>query len=299
MKKRYPFLFIIIFFLTFSCKKIEPPAYLFIEEQDLKINTDNFRQIYDDEKIAILKQHDFREVFISLNGKELGFWHLPCSIPLMPDYSKENNIRITPCTRVPNVTLNTVQYTFLLSEERFFTLDKKGVYRLSDLNFEYAPSVSFPILETFSQYTEFKPRDTVYFTAPMEIYKAGNTSMGRIALTDSLDFFNVVSDTVILFGQGVQQYWEMEYKCENGEITTYLDFQNSLVIMPQQDMIVLPATTSWKKIYIDLTDVVSWAAGTSQRISFRLGMRGLKNSDTDKAYFYFRYVKLITMLAPY
>ena len=133
----------------------------------------------------------------------------------------------------------------------------------------------------------------------MEIYTKGDSTMGRIALEDSLDFFNVVSPYFELYGQGVRQYWEMYYKCENGSMTTYLDYQSSLAVLPQQDLIVLPATTSWKKIYIDLTDVVSWACGSANSISLRLGIRGLKESNVDNAFFYFDYIKLITMSAPY
>ena len=298
MKKRYFILFLLIFFLAFSCKKIETPAYLLLSADDFKINTDNFNKDhdtdYDNEALEIIRKQEFKDVFVSLNGKELGYWQLPCKIPLLPDYTKENTIRVTPCTRVPNVTVNTVPYYFLLSAERRLTLEKEGEYRLSDLNFEYAKDVTFPILETFSQFTDFEPRDSIY-TAHMEIYEG----MGRIALEDSLDFFNVVSRKVDLFGQGVRQYWEMEYKCVDGEMTTYLDFQSSLATLPQQDMIVLPATTSWKKIYIDLTEVVSWAVGTSTQISLRLGIRGLKKADSQNAYFYFKHVKLITMPALY
>ena len=213
----------------------------------------------------------------------------------MPDYTKENNIRVTPCTRVPNVTTYTVPYYFVLSQERFFTLVKEDSCRFTNLKFEYAPSVKFPILETFVQTTGFKPRDTIY-TVPMEIYKE---RMGRIALEDSLDFFNVTSREVVLYGQGVRQYWEMEYWCDNGEMTTYLDFINPIATMPQQDMIVLPASNSWKKIYIDITEIVSMAAGSATTIKLRLGIRGLKKSENQNAYFYFKHVKLVTMSAPF
>ena len=311
MKKRYSLLFFIIIFLTFSCKKIDAPAYLIISADDLKISTANFNEEHeldkelDNEELAILRQQDFTEVLISLNGRELGYWHLPCTIPLMPDYTKDNNIRITPCTRVPNVTLNSVPYHFLLSEERILTLEKEGEYRLSDLNFKYAPTVKVEVLETFIQTSSFKPRDTIY-TASMEIYKEENVSMGRIALEDSVDFFNVVLDVGdnvyvrdVYTKMKVRRYWEMNYYCDMGEITTYLEFPSPLGTLPQQDMIVLPASKSWKKIYIDITEIMSMAAGSSDKISLRLGMRGLKKSENQNAYFYFKNVKLITMLAPY
>jgi hypothetical protein len=234
---------------------------------------------------------------VSLNGKELGYWKLPCKIPLLPDYSKESNIRVIPCVRVPNVTLSCIAYKFLIPIERFLTLEKEGEYRLADLQFSYAKNVTFPILETFVQTTIFKPRDTVNNVVPMEIFYEDSLSVGRIALEDTLVYFNVVTPYVNLY-KGELHYWEMYYKCENGEMTTYLDFQNSSSILPQQDMIVLPATNSWKKIYIDISEIVSWVSGNANRVSVRLGIRGLKKSDSN-AYFYFDNVKLMSMPAPY
>jgi len=301
MKKCYLLLFFIVFFLTFSCKKTETPAYLILSPDDINVNIANFNKEhdtdYDKDELEVIKQQVFTEVLVSLNGKELGYWQLPCKIPLLPDYSKENNIRVTPCVRVPNVTLNSVPYNFLLSIERFLTIDKEGEYRFSNLQFEYAKNVTFPMLETFVQTTIFKPRDTVNNVVPMEIYYEGQKSMGRISLEDTVVFFNVVTPYIDLY-KGERHYWEMYYKCENGEMTTYLDVRSSNTILPQQDMIVLPATNSWKKIYIDLSEMVTWVSGDAAKVTVRLGIRGLKKSDAN-AYFYFDNVKLMSMPAPY
>jgi len=304
MKKCYFLFFLLfIFFLNFSCKKTITPAYLLVSVEDLNVNVSNFNQEhetdYDNKELEVIKQQNFRDVYVSLNGKGLGYWQLPCKIPLIPDYTRENFIRITPCVRLPHLTLSTVPYSFLLPIEQRVALEEEGEYRLSNLDFVYAKSVAFPVLETFAQTTIFKSRDTVNMVATMEIYTMGDSTMGRIALEDSLDFFNVVSPYFELYGQGVRQYWEMYYKCDNGEMTTYLEYRNSFSITPQQDMIVLPATKDWKKIYIDITDVVSWACGSANKLSLRLGIRGLKNSNGSNAYFYFENVKVVTMAAPY
>jgi len=305
MKKCYFLLFLfIIDFLFLSCNRTEIiPAYLLLSNDDLSVNVANFNKEhetdYDNDVLAIIKRQYFDDVLVSLNGQVLGYWKLPCKIPLLPDYSKPNNIRVTPCTRLTNTTLTTAPYAFLKPIDTSLEIVKEQEYRLPNMAFEYEKSVSFPVLETFSQTTLFKPRDTVGTPVAMEIFNDGGTSKGRIALVDSLDYFDVITPAFRLYGQGVKQYWEMYYKCENGSMTTYLDYQSSLAVLPQQDLIVLPATTSWKKIYIDLTDVVSWACGSANSISLRLGIRGLKESNVDNAFFYFDYIKLITMSAPY
>ena len=317
MKKCYTLFFItFIIFLNFSCKREITPAYLLLCEDDFKdcIHVANFNSVhettYDDEELEAIKQQNFRDVLVSLNGKELGYWQLPCKIPLLPNYSDKNYVRILPCARVPYTSLTAVPYYFLSPVEQFFEMEREGEYRLSNFKVEYVPSVAFPILETFSQTTVFKPFDTI-FPTPMEIFydkdyyeKDKGKNVGKIALKDSVDFFNVVTSYFTLNGRGVRQFWEMYYKCDSGEMITYLNFQNSASGVPQQDMIVFPATATWKKVYIDLTDIITWACGSADRISVRLGIRGYPSQNNEKenaknSYFYFGNIKVITMSAPY
>jgi hypothetical protein len=309
------FFFSVIIFLNYSCKKEITPAYLLLSEEDFKdcINVTNFNSVhetnYSEEELEVIKQQYFRDVLVSLNGKELGYWQLPCKIPLLPDYSDKNYVRVIPCARIPYTSLTAAPYYFLTPVEQFFEMEKEGEYRLSNFKIEYVPSVAFPILETFSQTTAFKPFDTI-FPTPMEIYydkdydNGKGKNVGKITLEDSVDFFNVVTSYFYLNGRGVRQYWEMYYKCESGEMVTYLNFQNAVSGVFQQDMIVFPATTTWKKAYIDLTDIITWACGSADRISVRLGIRGnpVQNKEKETASnsnFYFGNIKVITMSAPY
>jgi len=310
MKKSLFFLFLVIIaLLVISCKKTDiTPAYLLLSEKDfedcieddlVKFNKAHEKN-YDEEQFNAIRQQSFKDVLVSINGKELGYWKLPCKIPLLPNYSAQNNIRIIPCTRVPKTSLTTVPYYFLQPVERFFDLEKGDTCEFKNVKFEYVSGIDFPILETFSKTTPFKPLDTI-FKAPMEIVynQEMKKNVGTVVLDGSEKFFNVVTSYIYLNGYGVRQYWEMYYKCESGEVVTYLDFQNTVTNVHQQDMYILPATDGWKKVYIDLTDVVTWACGSADRVSVRLGMRGYKTSDSQKATFYFENVKLITMYAPY
>jgi len=304
MKKCYfSFFFLLVIFLNFSCKKPDiTPAFLLLTEEDFKdcIQVDNFNQVhdtnYDIEELNVIKQQNFRDVLVSINGKELGYWQLPCRIPLLPNYSGKNNIRIIPCVRVPNISLSATPYLFLTPIEQFFEMEKEGEYRWSNIKFEYTKGVNFPILETFSQTTLFKPLDTL-FNTPLEIDKEMN--VGKIALEDSMNFFNVVTPFYTLNGHGERQFWEMSYKCEFGEMVTYLDFKNAATGVFHQDLIVLPATTGWKKVYINLSDVISWACGPADKLLVRFGISGYTNPDYPKATFYFDNIKIITMYAPY
>ena len=305
MKKCYFLFFIsIILFFVFSCKKNITPAFLFLTEEDFIdcVNVDNFNSVhetnYTKEELDAIKHQNFKDVLVSLNGKELGYWQLPCRIPLLPNYTDKNYVRVIPCARTFSTSLTASPYYFLTPVEQFFDMEREGEYRLSDFKLEYVPSVGFPILETFSQTTVFKPFDTIHNT-PMEIYydKERGKNVGRIALEDTVVFFNVVTSPFYLKGYGVRHFWEMYYKCDSGEMITYLNFQNAGTL--SQDMIVFPATKTWKKAYIDLTDIISLACGTADRISVRLGIRGYPTQNAKNTYFYFDNIKVITMSAPY
>ena len=308
MQKIYTFFFLFfISFLFLCCKKPDiTPAYLLLTQEDFTncVDVSNFNKEHSENvpleaaELEAIKHQIFKDVFVSLNGKELGYWSLPCKIPLLPDYAGNNILRIIPCTRIPNTSLTTVQYSFLKPVEKHLYFTKEDIVSNLNFKYEYETNVRFPKLEIFETSTSFVSRDTTQAKIVLADYD--NKKVGKITLEDSLYFFNIVTDYFPLLGRGVKQYWEIYYKSENGEMTTYLNFQNTVSGVTHQDMIVLPATgENWKKIYIDLTDIVSMACGMANTVSVRLGIRGLKNNENKNANFYFDYVKLITMPAPY
>jgi hypothetical protein len=294
------FLFIIAF-LLFSCKKIDAPAFLVFSEKDFEncIDISNFNADhetnYDDYELKIISQQRFRDVLASLKGENLGYWQVPCRIPLIPDYSGKNNIRIVPCVRITAMTVTTTEYPFVEPVERDFEMKRGGEYSFSDLKFEYSKGVKFPILETFVQSTGFSSLDTVK-GAPLEISQSDGKHIGEILLDDSLVYFNVATDNMVLEDTYRSVFfWEISYKCD-GEMTTYLRFASGI----HQDMIVFPSTRgTWKTAYINVTEILRMASGTASQISVRFGIRGLRLQNSPDAYFHFEYIKLISMPSPF
>lgn len=294
--------------MNFSCGPDITPAYLIITEEDFLncVDISNFNntheQNYDQKELDAIRQHSFRDVLVSLNGQELGYWKLPCTIPLLPEYTKQNYIRVTPCVRLTDKTTTTTQYHFVTLVEEFFEFSKEGEYRLSPFKLEYVPSVNFPVLETFEQSTIFKPRISE-FPATIEIENDTDLQkkVGKVSLTDTAVFFDIVTPYFPLLGGGERQFWEISYKSINGQMNTHLGFEGSILLgMTNFDMIVLPSTKGkWKKIYIEISEIVSQASFTVPQISTRLRISGLKEREESDAEFYFENIKLITMSAPY
>jgi len=313
MKKCFLLLFLsLIAFLHFSCKKPDiTPAYLLLSIEDFEdcIDVSNFNRIhdtnYDNEELDIIKQQKFGYVLVTLNGKQVGYYALPCKVPLLPDYSAQNNIEVTPCVRILNTTFTAVRYDFLKPVRHFFKMEKEGEYKLSDIKFEYRDEILFPLLETFTQSTLFAPVDSVYPT-PMTIFHEGGESMGKIALEDDALYFNVATpyftlDLMNAAGRVVKHFWEIYYECEHGDMMTYVTFRSPEFGTYHQDLVgFLSTNKERKKAYIDLTDYVIAVGSYSTQVSMRLGIRGLRaaGSENQNAYFYFENMKLISG-APY
>ena len=298
-----------IAFLVFSCKKPDiTPAYLILltpetVSDSISVDVSNFNKIhdtnYDQEKLNAIARHAIKDVYISING-HAEYWQLPCTIPVLPNYSRENDIRIIPCVRKASTSLTTTQYHFLKPAVRNITLEKEEKYQISSMKFEYRDEVTFPFLETFVQSTDFASIDTAN-GVDLELYYDLNEqkTVGRIALTGSKRYFNIATPYFYLNGQGERQFWEIYYKSLDGTMVTYLNYRNTTTGAMAMDMIVLPASKGvWKKAYIELTDEISRACGTASRVSVRLGIR-LVNSDSATAEFYFGNVSVISMEARY
>jgi len=308
MKKCYFLIFLPLFaFLNFSCERPDiTPSYLLLHIEDFQDCIDDSNlEGYTQDQLDVIKHQDFKDALVSLNGTELGSWKLewpqqrPCTIPLMPNYSQTNNIRIIPCARIPNTTLTTVPYYFLVPVEHFLVIEKEGAYRLSGFKFQYRTEVEFEVLETFVQGSDFSSIDSIHgadLRTPQVEIDGALKYVGRIALNDSVFYFNIANTYTPLPGQGTRIFWEIYYQSDFGEMTAYLNYRNSPMGIFDRDMVVLPSTKGiWKKIYIDLSEEVSLAAGYALSISTRLGIRGNLNKGAQNAYFHFGYIKLITM----
>ncbi|MCL1850847.1 MAG: hypothetical protein FWF70_05545 [Bacteroidetes bacterium] len=314
MKNNYLILFLfVLLILNCSCPTPDiTPAFLIVSAEDFTVDVSDYNDTHDQnygaKELDAIKQHKFSDVLVSLNGKELGYWRLPCTIPLLPDYSGRNNIKVIPCVRTVNMTETTLQYSFLTKDptlpgygfEQFFErMEKEGEYRFSDIRLKYLNSVDFPILETFSQSTDFKPRNPDTFPASIEIVpdEELGKDIGRIELKDSAIFFDIVSSYVPLLGKGERQFWEISYKSINGQMITHLDFENSIT-MDTHDMVGLPSTKGvWKKVYIDISNTVMQASYIAPQVSTCLRITGTRDTASMPSYYYFENIKLIT--APY
>lgn len=302
MKKNYILLFfaVLVLFVS-SCDDTDlTPAYLVITKEDLQncVNVSTFNddqdEAYGEIELNAIASQNFKDVWVYLNGKNLGCWELPCKIPILPNYTDSNYVQLVPGIRLNGVSTMIPVYPFLAPFNTTYYMDKDKTYRLSDRNvkFKYAAAVKFPLLETFEQSTEFSSIDADGVN--MEISTEDNKTVGKITLQDTVTLFDIKSPTYYLKGSGNFTFWEMDYKCDN-DISIQLFVYTSTGTISPVSLVTLNKTNGvWKKIYINLTSTLTDYTTSAATIGVELVMTGNRLSNNNVTNFYFDNIKLIT-----
>lgn len=295
------FLLTIVIFSLISCDDTDlTPAYLEITKEDLQncvdISTfnDDQDEAYSENELHAIASHNFKDVWVYLNGKNLGLWELPCKIPILPNYTDSNYVQLVPGFRMNGISTMIPVYPFLSPFNSTFYMDKEKTYKLSDRNvqFKYAPAVKFPLLETFDQSTEFSSIDDDGVN--IEITNENDRTVGLISLTDTLKFFDIKSPKYNLKGSGNFTLWEMDYKCDNDMYVELFIHTASGTISPVSLITIKHTNGVWKKIYINLTSTLTQYTTSVSIIGVELVLTGNRLSNNSITNFYFDNIKLIT-----
>lgn len=306
MKKNYLLLIIsLLSLITISCDDTDlTPAYLVITADDFQncVDVSNFNvlheQTYDQLQLEAIASQKFKDVWVYLNGKNLGCWELPCKIPILPNYADENIVKLVPGIRMNGVSTMIPAYPFLSTYTTTLMMDPEQTYHLAENNisFTYPTSVIFPLLETFDQSSVFTSIDPDLVS--IQIAQDENKSVGKISidetLPDSLAYFDIKSPIYSLKGSGNFTFWEMDYKCDNSVYCEIFVHTISGTTIPVSLVTLNPTKGEWKKIYINLTSTLTNYTTTSTTIPIELVLTGNRKSDHSFTNFYFDNVKIIT-----
>ena len=306
MKNISFFLFILFsLFFLFSCKKPDiTPVYLILTEEDFKdcIDVSNFNSVhdenYDPNVLDVIKQHTFPFVRVSILGNMIGFYQPPCTIPMLPDYSKQNNIMLEPCVRLPNTVLSTEPYYFVNYVEKFFNFEKEDTIRFPSFKLEYRRTVKYELLETFANSTRFEARSPEIYPTTIELVfdEEKNKNLGTIVLKDTAKFFDIVTDYFLMNGKNERQYFEITYKSNDGEMFVSLNFKGAPTGTTNRDLVILPSSNGvWKQLYVNISEIMMQESYTASTLNTRLQITGNKTSDDKNADFYFDNIRIITM----
>jgi hypothetical protein len=251
MGKRILLAFLVIALFS-GCNKLDPkieaPAYLEI---------DNYSVITDTSTQGTNDQY-FTDVLILASGQNYGYYPIPCKIPL--PFDGEKSLIIRPTIKVNGVGAIRIDYPLFKGCDTDLVITRGQVKKFTP-TFKYYPSVNFRFLENFDKgTTQIKPMvsDTFCYSVSDTDGFRGNHLVMK--LDASHPTFTVQSTSAFyLPTSGPYVYLEMNYKSnvafEAGLIGTSYP-QGSFTSTDFRSAGGANATTTWKKLYIDLTPLV-------------------------------------------
>jgi hypothetical protein len=238
-----------------SCVKNNPdPSWIYISPWQLVENPD-------EEGLAGELSHSFKDAYIVINDKIIGYFELPVKLPLLMD--GESEIVIYPVVRNNGIASTKRAYPFCVSYKMKAKLEKNKTLSIQPIT-HYESGLEFWI-------EDFESASIALFSAPgskATIVKdnnpnylkyGGNYGLVNLNLQDSTwaahtkEFFNVPKNSA-------EVYLEIDYMTSNNLLTSlnvYInggEKANPNIQLNAYDYDKI----GWKKIYIDLKELVSF-----------------------------------------
>lgn len=281
------FLYFFIAILLFSsCVKNNPdPAWLEVNEWTLVANPESFNETGE-------LTHNFTEAWVYINDKIVGVFEVPFKIPILE--SGNVNIKIYPAIKNNGISATKKIYPFVEVYEVNETLEKNVILTLNPVT-RYVAQTKFWIedFEDAAIKIETDPNSMTSLTAgnDPEILEYGNF-YGQVFLNSTDSTWVAFSEQLPYIPRGAEVYLEMDYYNTNAMtsglivITPTTVINNPNVQLNSQK----PAEVKWKKIYIDMREVVSSASSIAD---FRLSFQALLDTDDSDGFIILDNIKVV------
>jgi hypothetical protein len=221
--------------------------------------------------------HNITDAWVYVDNELIGTFELPATIPVLKEGGVD--VLIKAGIKLNGVSSTRVPYPFYTDYEiSNVTLTKKEITTLQP-EVMYQEESIIPWREAFED-DDFRLKetgDTNAFLTPVQEAFEGSGS-GRVVLDMPTAIYEATSDTgYVLPRNGTPIFLEMNFKT-NHPVTVGI-YADNPAINNQQALVILNPTTTWKKIYINLTStVLSTPSATSYRVFY--GTTKSENEDT-------------------
>ena len=216
---------------------------------------------------------NFTDAYVFIDNKMMGIFEVPFKIPLLKNGS--TNIKIYPVIKNNGISATKKIYPFMVPYELNVVLEQNKTLVINPVTY-YDSATQFWI-EDFEDATIKLENDVdskvqIHSDADLTILKYGNYC-GKITLnaSDSLWLGRTTGGLDLPKG-GKEVYLEIDYYNTNS-ITTGLVVVTPTGVTDNPDIQLNKQpleTVQWKKIYIDLKELVSYSStATSYEISFK------------------------------
>ena len=256
MKKAFGgFLFIIVLF-TLSCVKDMDEAYIpsYISIDAIEVSTTGEQGS---------SSSYITDAWVYINGKEMGAYQLPSTIPLLAEGM--NTIKIAPGIKLNGVSETRVPYPMVKPVEMEVDLIKDSVKSLS-VNCQYFSTSKFALIEDFesinfafepTQFNTAEWRVSDRDTDPENYVFEGNHS-GLGVLDEDHNKLQLLTKQMFeeLPKKGTPVFIELNFKCSTTVVLSIMAYKHG--VGESTDVINLNPTDEWKKIYVNLTSTLSY-----------------------------------------
>lgn len=241
-------IFIITLYLFSGCEKDsgqEIPSYIHISSFDLVENEN-----VDEGSLS----HNITDAWVYVNNKFIGVFELPSTFPVLEEGS--STILIKPGIKMNGIASTRVPYPFYTDYTvEGVMLEKEKTDTLQPV-VQYNDSIQMPLHESFEDTSlslRAKESDTSLMIDHINPFEGSGS--GKIVLEGDNILFEALSDTSYTLPiQGKYVFLEIDFKT-NVEVGTGLyEVRNEGAF--QKPVVRLNPTEQWKKIYINLTNII-------------------------------------------
>jgi hypothetical protein len=269
-----------------ACVRNNPkPIWLKIDHWTLQSNGS-------DANLGMLT-HNLSEAWVYVDNKVIGVFELPCKIPVLASGNKK--IQIYPAIRNNGIAATKKIYPFCKPMEFNLDLVEGQTYEIDAVTEYYEGLQCWKedfTANTFAIET-IEPSNTVLMLGnDPDISISPNNQYGRIHFTtsDSLWLAHTIDNLDLPSSQEV--YLEIDYRNTNNLLTGVLALTNSgaeenpYILLNAQD----PSTVRWKKIYIDLQEIISYSTSAN---AFQIYFNTLIDSGKTESDIYLDNIKVV------
>lgn len=244
--------------LISGCKKhyaVATPAYLVIDSLSIVTNY----------LLQGSASHNIKNINVAISGVEYGLYEIPCKIPLTT-IGNSQTLVIRPYIKESGQGDYKFNYLYLNNYSATITIAAGQIIKLKPV-FSYASYAKFPWIEDFEN-SAMSIEKTSASKANMEfeINKAkvleGNRC-GKVTLDATNNYYEGISKNSFSFPiNGDYTYLEMDYS-NTCRFAVGLQFSEGSVIKNELALTLTPTTTSgntntsWNKVYINLTGIIT------------------------------------------
>ena len=270
--------FVVVLFL--SCNKEEPiPAYIHIDKINL-VATDPANQGSNSNKII--------DAWIYIDDQLVGAFEMPCTVPVL--YYGDHTVKVFAGIKENGIAETRIEYPFYFRYETALSLTA-GVITTITPTVNYSTGADFTWIEEFENFSiavcDSGTSDTIMTQTTAEVFEG--TGSGGVNLSSGV-YYGVSCNKYILPKQEAPVFLELDYKCNSEFNVGIVGYASNNLVDVQQIALTLRPTTGWNKVYVNLSNEISFALNS---VKFGIFFSMVKNQDVSVSQIYIDNVKLI------